>query len=210
MTGAALLGPRWAPALWVARRAAGIFTGGALGALLWLIVWNQGIRRSWTDHDFALGLGELAGGNASRTGLYGTIVAGVGVALLYAALEPWLPARPWWAKGLIFATVPFLLWGLVFCPLVDSIRERQLDGSIALVPSQPFAADAGGGTIPIAILASIALALLVARCYSLMREPAWWRPRERHLEEALEAITERGSGSLELPEEGPKERRVGT
>jgi hypothetical protein len=210
MTEAALLGPRWAPALWVARRAAGILTGGALAALLWLIIWNQGIRRGWTDHDVALGLGELVGGNASRTGLYATIVAGVGLALVYAALEPWLPDRRWWAKGLTFATVPFLLWGLGFCPFVDSIRQRQLDGSIALLPSDPFAADAGGGTIPIAIVASVAAATLIARCYSLMREPAWWRPRERHLEEALEAISERGSGSLELPEEGPKEPRVGT
>ena len=53
----------------------------------------------------------------------------------------------------------------------------------------------------------IGFAVILARAYALMRDPAWWRPRARQaIEETHELVDD---PSLELAEERAEQPRVG-
>ena len=191
---------RWDLVWALGRRLAGVIVGGALGALVWLIIMQEGLRHGWTDHDFNDGMGALLGasGDAERTGFRGTLVLGLLLGVVYVLVQPWIARRVWW-RGLAFTLVPFVLWGAVFCPLIDS--------RVAGDPSGLFGSDAGSWTWLVALAASLGYTVVLARVYALMSTAWWWRPREREVAETIEAITE--PGSLELSEERPEERRVG-
>jgi hypothetical protein len=167
---------------------------------------QEGVRHGWTTHDFNLAVEHSLGHESNRSGLIGTLVLGVGAALVYALFERWVPGG-WVRSSLVLALVIFLAWGLLFCTQVDATAERLPDGSLQVTPSDPFGVDGGAWTPVLAAGASLLAGVIIGRCYSLMREPSWWRPRERQLSETIEAITD--PASLELPEERPEERRVG-
>src|SRR5436190_9344951 len=192
-------GLAWAAA--IGRRAAGVVVGSGLGALLWLIILQEGVRHGWTDQNFTSDMGLLvqsAEGSPTQAGLRLTLLSGLVLGVLYVPLaELWVRSR--WVRGLVYAVVPFLAWGLVFCPLVAG----RIDGE----PSAPFGADAGAATIVLAAVASLAYALALARAYGLMREPAWWRPRARPSIEETERLVD--DASLELAEERAEQPRVG-
>jgi hypothetical protein len=185
----------------IGRRAAGVLVGSGLGALLWLIILQEGVRHGWTDQNFNSDMGLLVQspeGSPTQAGLRLTLLSGLVLGVLYVPLgELWV--RQKWVRGLAYAIVPFLAWGLLFCPLVAG----RIDGE----PSAPFGADAGGATTVLAAAASLAFALVLARAYALMREPAWWRPRARPSIEETERLVD--EGSLELAEERTEQPGVG-
>jgi hypothetical protein len=185
----------------VGRRAAGVVVGSGLGALLWLIIMQEGVRHGWTDQNFNSDMGLLIQspeGSPTQAGLRLTLLSGLVLGALYVPLgELWVRSR--WYRGLLYAIVPFLAWGLLFCPLVAGRNDGQ--------PSAPFGADAGAATTVLAATASLGFALILARAYALMREPSWWRPRARGaIDETHELVDD---PSLELAEERTEQPRVG-
>jgi hypothetical protein len=193
----------WPTVVVVARHVVAVVVAGGLSGVVWLIVMQEGVRQGWMDHDFNQAMGELlpGGGDAARIGLRWTMVVAVGLAALYALVEPRL-TRGAWRRGLWWAWVPFLLWGLVLAPLAGS----RLDDD----PGGLFGVDGGASSIFVGAAAAVLTALTLARCYDLMRRSWWWRPRrvEQEREATVEALTT--PGSLELPEERPEDRRVGS
>lgn len=187
----------------MARWGAAVVLAGGLAALAWLFVMQEGldgqiVRRTWTEHDFAGGLGHALGGAApARTGLYATLAVGAAAALLFAAMERVLPMRGW-RKGIAFAPVLFLAWAFVFCPLVDA--RRILEGAEFLyLPNGPFGADAGRATFLSAVVASLFAGMIIARVLPMVRDAAWWEPHPEASRRADHA------GLLELPEERPEQ-----
>lgn len=202
---------------------------GMLGAVFWLSIMQEGnagriFEHTWTSHDFPDGLGNALGADEpARTGLVATVGLGILLTVVFALIERWLPGRGW-AKGLAFAPVLFLLWGLVFCPLVDAHQVLEAD-DFAYRSSGLFASTSGAGTLVSAAVASLATGIVIARVLQLARTPEWWRPHAHTREivladpgggeilevtfaddlaghRSLEAETE----LLELPEQGPEQR----
>jgi hypothetical protein len=192
----------WGRVVDVTRYVAAVVVAGGLSGVTWLIVMQEGVRHDWMDHDFNQAMGELlpGSGDPARVGLRWTMIIALGLAILYALVEPVL-ARPSWRWGLRWAIVPFLLWGLLLAPLAGS----RLDDD----PGGLFGVDGGWASLLVGAAAAVLSTLVLARCYALMRSPFWWRPRrvEEEREEMIEALT--APGSLELPEERPEERRIG-
>jgi hypothetical protein len=176
-----------------ARRLAGVVIGGGLGAVLWLIVMQDGYQRGffgrrWSHQDFASAMGKLLGGaegNIRQRGFYITLVIAAVVVLAYGiaidALGSRLPQR-WVLQAIGLAVVVFLLWGLVFSPIVAA-REATEKGGV-------FGIDAGGTTWLVALLASLAFAVVAVRIYRLMTAADWWIPGRRKIEASatLEAM----------------------
>lgn len=189
------------------RWAAAVVVAGALAALAWMFILQEGhtgriFGRTWTDHDFPDGLGNLFGAeDTSRAGLWLTLGLGILLALVYVLVERWLPGRGT-TKGVAFAPFLFLTWGLVFTPLVNS-RQVLQGAEIVYLPAGAFARDAGTGAIPLAIAASLVAGALLARVTTMMRSAAWWRehPPLAH-GSADETVAEE---LLELAEQRPQE-----
>jgi hypothetical protein len=190
----------------VGRRAAAIVVAGVVAALAWLFVLQEGhtgniFGARWTQHDFADGLGLAFGAkDTAKGGLYLTLALGVAVAALYAGVERGLPGRAE-VKGLAFAPVLFLAWGLVFTPLVDS-RQVLRDADFVYLPTGFFGSGAGGKTVFSGIAASVIAAVLIARVFALMRDASWWR---EHPNVGHGLGGERASALLELTEERPEQ-----
>lgn len=183
-----------------------VLTAAFLGTGFWLFLMQEGhtgrvFNRKWTDHDFPDGLGNALGAvDPARTGLVATFVIAIAVVLLFALVEPRLPGRDW-RKGLAFAPVIFLLWGLVFCPLVDGRQILQPDGEYAYPPSGLFGSASGWSAAGSAVVASLVTGLAIARAFQLCRSTRWWHPADT----SREFVVDRGAGALlELPE--PPER----
>jgi hypothetical protein len=190
-----------------ARRLLGVAIGGGLGAVAWLIVMQDGFQRGffgrrWSDQDFASAMGKLFGAgedaNIRQRGFYVTLAIAAVVVALYglAARLPWR----WQYHALALAGAVFLLWGLVFCPIVAA-RESSENGGI-------LGSDAGATAWVVAALASLAFAFVAVRIYRLMREADWWVPGRRRIEasQTLEAMGVADAqadalSSLELAEE---------
>jgi hypothetical protein len=192
----------WPTLVLVARHVVAVVVAGGLSGVVWLIVMQEGVRHGWMDHDYNQAVGELlpGGGGVAQNGLRWTMLFALGLAAVYALIEPWLTRGAWW-RGIWWALVPFLIWGLVLAPLAGSRLEDD--------PGGLFGVDGGGKSILVGAAASVLTALTLARCYDLMRSAWWWRPRkvEEEREATVEALT--APGSLELPEERPEDRRVG-
>jgi hypothetical protein len=113
-----------------------------------------------------------------------------------------LVRRSWPVQGLVLGVVTALVLGLVFCGVADA----RLD-----TPTGIFGADAGGITPLVIVLSSLGFGLIGARCYSLVTSASWWEAREEDVAATIDSIAEleEPDRSLELPEDGPEERRVG-
>jgi hypothetical protein len=188
-----------------ARHLTAAVLAGGLGTIAWLIVMQDGYQRGffgrrWSDQDFASALGKLlgGGGNIRQRGFYATLVIAVVLVGAYGFAAR-LPGR-WELHALGLAGTVFLLWGLVFSPIVAA-RESTEKGGV-------FGVDAGGTAWLVAALASLAFAFVAVRIYRLMIDRDWWVPGRRKIEASatLEAM---GVGdaetdaltSLELAEE---------
>jgi hypothetical protein len=193
----------WGAVVTCTRYVVAVVVSGLLSGLTWLILMQEGERKGLMDHNFNQAMGELlpGGGDTARLGLRWTMIFALILAVLYALVEPVL-SRADWRRGTWWALVPFLLWGLVLAPLAGS---RLTDD-----PGGVFGIDGGAGSILVGAGSALLSTLVLVRCYSLMRRASWWRPRRigERREETIEALT--APGSLELSEEGPEERRVGT
>lgn len=202
--GDATIGAAFPRLIVAGRRAAAIVVGGVLAALAWMFVLQEGhtgniFREKWTDHDFADGLGHAVGAkDTAKAGLYLTLALGVLFAALYVTVERWLPGRGI-VKGLVFAPLPFLAWGLVFTPLIDSRRVQRTD---AYLPTGLFGVEAGRATVISGIAASVFAGIILARVAALARDPAWW---QEHPNVGAGLGGDDPSGLLELAEERPEQ-----
>jgi hypothetical protein len=191
----------------LARRLAGIVIGGGLGAILWLVVMQDGFQRDffgrrWSDHDFARALGKLAGGaegSFRQRGFYATVVIAAVLVAVYGLVASRLPGS-WIRHALGMTAVVFLLWGAVFGPIVAA-REPTEKGGF-------FGFEAGGTTWVVVAIASLGFAFVAVRIYRLMSDSDWWVPGRRRVEASatLQAIgvadAEKDAlSSLELAEE---------
>ena len=192
------------------RQVAAVVVGGVLAALAWMFVLQEGhtgniFGVTWTDHDFPDGLGHAVGAkDTAKAGLYLTLALGVLVAALYVALERRLPG-PGIVKGLMFAPIPFLVWGLVFTPLVDS-RQVLREADFVFLPTGVFGVEAGGATIISGIAASVIASVILARVTALVRSPEWWQD---HPDVGHGLGGDGVSGLLEFAEERPKQGMEG-
>lgn len=190
------------------RVVAAIVIGGVIAALAWMFVLQEGhtgniFGATWTEHDFPDGIGHAFGAeDTARAGLYLTLALGVAAAALFVTVERWLPGRGI-VKGLVFAPIPFLAWGLVFTPLVDS-RQVLREAEFVFLPTGSFGVEAGGATIISGIAASIIASVILARVVSLARDTAWWQahPDVGH---GLSADRPAAVALLELAEQRPEQ-----
>lgn len=185
----------------VARWAAAVVMAAVLATGFWLFLMQEGhtgriFSHSWTDHDFPDGLGNALGAHdPARTGLVATFLLAIGVTLLFALLERRLPGRGW-VKGIAFAPAILLLWGLVFCPLVNARQILQADGAYVYLPSGVFGSGSGIGALLSALGASVVTGIVLARGLQLCRSKTWWSPADT----SRDFIVDRGSGTLlEIP-----------
>ena len=159
-----------------------IVSAGVLGSFFWLTVMQEGnagriFNRRWTEHDFPDGLGAALGAHEhARGGLVATVVLGIGVTILFALLERVLPGRGW-LKGLSFAPIIFLMWGLLFAPFVHSHQVLQGDDYVYLADTV-FATRSGGWTLASAAGASILAGVVIARVLQLVRSAGWWEEKD--------------------------------
>lgn len=188
----------------ICRYVAAIVVAGVVAAVAWLFVLQEGhtgniFGASWTQHDFADGLGLAFGAeDTARGGLYLTLVLGVVVAAIFALTEQWLPGRGL-LKGISFAVPVFLAWGLLFTPLIDS-RQVQREAEFVYLPTGLFGMDAGGRTIISGAVASLIAGVIIARIIQVMRDGEWWRPRA-----GTAVLTTDVADLLELTEKGPEQ-----
>ena len=188
------------------RLVAAIVIGGILAALAWMFALQEGhtgriFGVTWTEHDFPDGLGNALGAtDTARVGFSLTLGLGVIVAALYAAVERWLPGR-WIVKGLWFAPILFLAWGLLFTPLVNS-RQVLLGSDFVFLPTGAFGVDAGAKTIISGVAASLIASLILARVDWLARDASWW---QEHPDVGHGMNDDRATALLELPEERPEQ-----
>jgi hypothetical protein len=193
------------------RWVAAVLVAGTLSALAWMFILQEGhtgriFGRTWTQHDFPDGLGHLFGAaDTSRAGLWLTLGLGVVVALVYVAIERLLPGKGA-VKGVAFAPLLFLAWGLVFTPLVNS-RQMLEDAEFVYRPAGAFARHAGNGTFVLAIAASLIAGLMLARVTQMMRAASWWREHPVLTHGIADEST--ASELLELAEQRPEERMEG-
>lgn len=195
------------------REISGVVVGGTLGALLWLIVVQEGPQRDLTDYNFAQQMGQVfvdRSADVAQAGLWGTILVGILIACVYPLFFRRLEGRlTRVGAALAFALVPYLLWGLVMAPGVTAYQDTVAGVEPVLIPGGAFASQAGWTPALLAVPAAILYALSVARCYGLMRTAAWWRPKYRHGPSAEALVDVFGDPSLELPEQVGEEGREG-
>ena len=208
--GDATIGAAFPRLIVVGRWMAAVVMGGVLAALAWMFVLQEGhtgniFGATWTDHDFPDGLGHVVGAkDTAKAGLYLTLALGVLVAALYGAVEQWLPGRGI-VRGLAFAPIPFLAWGLVFTPLVDSRRVLR-EAHFVFLPTGVFGVEAGDATIISGVAASVIVGVILARVVTLARGAPWW---QEHPNVGHGLGGDGVSGLLELSEERPEQGMEG-
>lgn len=200
----------------VARFVVGVLLAGLVGALIFLILVQEGFRRGYTDFDFNHVLGTLVKGTADEarstqdalgivgdtagpSGVYSTIAAAFVIVAGYALVIR-VVRRHWLLQGFGLAAVTFLALGLGFGPYADS----RLD-----TPTGFFGIDAGAATPLVMAVAALGFGITAARVYGLVHDAGWWEPTRSPMEDVLQMDQGR-RGSLELPEEGRQGGRVGT
>lgn len=197
-----------------ARWVCAVLFASVVGGAFWMAIIEEGhgghiLGTTWTSHDFPDGLGNALGAQAlepARRGMWGTLVLATLTVLLFAAIERFLPGKRW-HKGLSFAPIPFLLWGLVFCPLVNAKQILPADGNYVYLPSGLFGTASSLGTIASGAVAAIGASLVIARIYQLVRTEHWWERASTN----AEFIVDHSVGPLlELPEQGAEQRGKGT
>lgn len=186
------------------RHVVGVVVSGVLGAAVWLVVVQEARNLDLTDLDFVRAMAlifEAEGTDRRATGsagLYLTLGAGVLLVALHALIVPRLSrfrGRGWWAQAVPLAAAAYLLWGAIMSPTR---------------PSGFFGLQAGGITSALSFLAGAAgFAIIAVRAYTLITSERWWEDKEQDISHSLDAIEARPR-SLELPEQGREERRVGS
>jgi hypothetical protein len=170
------------PLLQAVREVLAVLLGGVLVAIAWLIVVQEAYKQGLTGHEFNRGLGLLLGGEGEqvpRWGFYGTVTAGIVLALVYALVSH-LTARRWYLLAIPFGLVVFVAWGVVFCPLVGGTTDE--------VPAGLFGREADVWAPISAFLAAFACSFSLARVHSLVRSAQWWEPKHFDLRESLEML----------------------
>jgi hypothetical protein len=166
----------------IAREVLAVLVAGLLTGIAWLIPIQEAAKKGWTDHEFNSALGEMLGATGEgipRWGLVATLALGVLTAMAHALVSV-RAHRHWLVQGLVTGVALFLLWGLVFSPMVE---RRGID-----VPAGVFGAQAGTSALVWVGLSALAAAVMVGRVYSLMRGADWWEPKHFDLRESIDGI----------------------
>lgn len=200
------------------RQVSAVVLAGLMGALTFLIAIEGSFRQGYTDLDYSHVLGTLiegtseearstdafsvVGDTAGPAGLYATLLGGLVLAIVHAVAVVPLVRRGWIVRGLAIGAVAALVVGFVFCAVADA----RLD-----TPTGLFGVDAGWFTPVVIVLSSLLCGLVLSRVHSLVASASWWEPKKEDIAAELESIAalEPDGPSLELPEEGPEQRRVG-
>ena len=199
------------------RHIAGVAVSGMVGAVVWLVVMQEGPERNWSDHNYNQVVGQVFVGredDVAKAGFVATLAIGVALAAVYAlVIGPLIGRKGPRRAALVFAAVPLLLWGLVLAPRVTAYKDTALDEARQTIPGGVFGWDAGGITLLLAVVASLLFALSVDRIYRLMRAADWWRSRgdnDAMRQETLDQLVAPAPGpSLEFPEQRREEGREG-
>lgn len=189
------------------RVVAAVIVGAALAAATWLFTLQEGhtgqiFGRTWTEHNFPDGLGNAFDfEDTARGGLLLTFLGFVVVAVAYLALRRRMPSGVV-GQGLVVGIALFVVWGLVFTPLVDA-RQIIAEAKFTYLPTGVFGIDAGWGTVVSGILASVFTGIVLVRVVSLMCDSDWW---QEHAEVVRGTLSPAQSDLLELPEERTEQR----
>lgn len=206
-------GTRGTAILTALRHIAGVVVGGTIGAIVWLVVMQEGAERHWSDHDYNQIVGQVVvdrTGDVAKAGFWATLVLGIVLAAAYSIVVEPLVGRVRRVRAMfLFALVPFLLWGLVLSPGVAAYKDTALDVARETIPGGAFGLDGGGVTPVLGVVASLLFALAVTRVYRLMCDPKWWHSRGGDHAMAQGVLDELTSRSLELSEERREEGREG-
>lgn len=174
--------------LWTAtRRALAILLGAVLAGAVWMIVVQKAFERGWTDQNFTAGMGVAVGATENdipRNGFYVTMLAWIGIAVVYD-LAARVARVHWLARAAGLGAAVLLLWGLVYCPVLDDRAPN--------IPAGVFGSEAGASAVVVALAAALAAALVLARVHDLVRDTRWWEAKHFDLRESMEAIFEGGS-----------------
>ena len=204
MSSAADRVPAFAQPRWV-REVLAVTLGGLIGALCFLVVAQEGFKKGYFDLDTNAGVGLLTGAVAEdvpRRGFVAILAIGIGLAVVQRGVSAAMRGRPLGVRMLPMAVLVLLLWGMVFCPLLDRNHPQVAAGL--------FGSDAGGGAVPVMAVAALVFALVLERVSGFVRDLAWWEPKHFDLHESLEEIFTANDGandpSLELAEKGPEDR----
>ncbi len=187
---------------------AAILVSAVAAAVVFLIMIQGAFRQGFTELDYNDVLRSLVESSTEEdagelTGFYATVVAALVLVVFHGLVVTRLVRRGWLVQGLALGAVAALVVGLVFCGYADS----RLEAPIGL-----FGVNAGG-IAPVAIvLSSLGFGLVASRCYRLMTSAGWWEVHEVDEAAAIESVAELepAEGSLELAEEGPEDRRMGS
>jgi len=217
------IGDRFPGTVRVVRLVTAVIMAGVMGAIFWLAIMQEGnagriFNHRWSQHDFPDGLGAALGAKEhARVGLVATIVVAIGVTIVFALIERFLPGRGW-VKGISFGGLIYLAWGLLYAPLINSHQVLQGD-DFAYLPDTVFATRSGWWTVVSAAGASIVAGIVIARVLQLVRGPEWWTAKDPSQQQIILAPagtpsilvsedvrranleTETPAALLELPEE---------
>lgn len=155
---------------------------GGLGAMAFLIVVQESANRGWSDQDLVEGFGLLVGAegpDVPRQGFYWTVAVSLAVTLAFAAARP-LRRRRFTVRAAAAGGAAFLLWGVVYGPLVANRTEG--------VEAGWFGAEAGIGTTIVVLAGSALYGVTVARVHGLVTDADWWEVKHFDLRASLEEI----------------------
>lgn len=180
--------------------------GGAVGAIVFLVMIQGSFRKGYTTLDFNHVLGTMIRGEAGETGrtdealgvigdsagptgLWSTLALGIGLMLVHELVIVRLVRRHWVVQAIPLALLTVAAVGLLFTALADA----RFDTPIGL-----FGTDAGAMTPLVIVLCSVGFAVVGARVQALATGVAWWRRRPDPLADSrLEDVA--GLGTPERP-----------
>ena len=196
----------WGGAVGAALRAvAGVVTGGLLAAVAWGVIFAYAFDHRWTTANDIRTIGLLRNHeplNAAKRGFVIVCAVALVLAALVVLTRRWLP-KPFVPAALIVAGLVFVGWGAIFGPLSGGKAYAAIEGQRVPSPSGLFGTDGGRATPIVGLLAALTAGFVLVRCQRVMADAWWWRPGR--------SLGTRGGdfSSLELSEEGAKERDVG-
>ena len=165
---------------------------GAAGAIVFLIMIQGAFRQGYTTLDFNHVLGTLIqgqsvevgttdealgviGDSVGPTGLWATILCGIGLMVVHELVITRLVRRPWPIQAIPLSALTILAVGVLYTGLADA----RFDTPIGF-----FGTDAGDLTPLVIVLCSIGFAIIGARVHKLSTRASWWEPRPDPFAEA--------------------------
>lgn len=169
----------------LARVVAAPVVSGAAAAIVFLVMIQGSLHKGHTSLDFNHVLGTLihgktreigstndalgvVGDSVGPTGLWATILCGIGLMVIHELVITRLVPRHWLIQAVPLWLVTTLGVGVLFTALADARFDT---------PTGILAIDAGPRGPLVVVLCSLGFALVGARVHALATTAAWWEPR---------------------------------